>query len=238
MKEYVRLKTKIALRNGKVYNWETATYESSSESTVTPLHDDEVILKNETSLSETDDEEYNIVLPEQQQHGHHLVAGWQPDSWLVLQMIQRKLLEFKTSKDRYGDNGMSDLIIGLVTKVGENRMSGGGVIDLTGDEDPTDEDGDTGMDDSTGVSTSLGGEISLGGRKSWESNSNNTGGITVGEAIRAYSGGICNSLVASYACMTSIHGSSCKDEKTGVAKRYLVKLFEESEEVFLGEAGK
>nr|GEU60482.1 hypothetical protein [Tanacetum cinerariifolium] len=85
---------------------------------------------------------------------------------------------------------MSDLIIGLVTKVGENRMSGGGVIDLTGDEDPTDEDGDTGMDDSTGVSTSLGGEISLEGRKSWESNSNNTGGITVGEAIRAYSGGI------------------------------------------------
>nr|GEV74220.1 reverse transcriptase domain-containing protein [Tanacetum cinerariifolium] len=40
--------------------------------------------------------------------------------------------------------------------------SGGGVIDLTDDEDPTDEDGDTGMDDSTGVSTSLGGEISSG----------------------------------------------------------------------------
>nr|GEV03968.1 hypothetical protein [Tanacetum cinerariifolium] len=34
--------------------------------------------------------------------------------------------------------------------------SGGGVIDLTGDEDPTDEDGDTKMDDSTGVSESLG----------------------------------------------------------------------------------
>ncbi|GKG45382.1 hypothetical protein Tco_0495460, partial [Tanacetum coccineum] len=29
--------------------------------------------------------------------------------------------------------------------------SGGGVVDLTGDEDPTDEDGDTGMGDSTGV---------------------------------------------------------------------------------------
>nr|GFB54519.1 hypothetical protein [Tanacetum cinerariifolium] len=36
---------------------------------------------------------------------------------------------------------------------------GGGVIDLTGDEDPTDEDGDTGMDDSTGVLASLGDEI-------------------------------------------------------------------------------
>nr|GEW39372.1 hypothetical protein [Tanacetum cinerariifolium] len=36
-------------------------------------------------------------------------------------------------------------------------VSSGGVIDLTGDEDPADEDGDTEMDDSTGVSTSLGG---------------------------------------------------------------------------------
>nr|GEY76522.1 hypothetical protein [Tanacetum cinerariifolium]GEY77954.1 hypothetical protein [Tanacetum cinerariifolium] len=51
-------------------------------------------------------------------------------------------------------------------------------------------DGDTGMDDSTGVSASLDGEISSGERKSWESNSDNTGGITVGEAIRACSGGI------------------------------------------------
>nr|GEU90536.1 hypothetical protein [Tanacetum cinerariifolium] len=57
--------------------------------------------------------------------------------------------------------------------------SGGGIIDLTGDEDPTDEYGDTEMDDSTGVLASLGGDISLGGRKSQESNSDNTGGITV-----------------------------------------------------------
>nr|GFC84467.1 hypothetical protein [Tanacetum cinerariifolium] len=89
--------------------------------------------------------------------------------------------------------------------------SSGGVIDLTDDEEPTDEDGDTGMDDSTGVSASLGGEISSGGKKSQESNSDNTGGITVGEAIRACSGGIGNSLVASYACMTSIYGSSLQE---------------------------
>nr|GFB06705.1 hypothetical protein [Tanacetum cinerariifolium] len=85
---------------------------------------------------------------------------------------------------------------------------------------------------------SLGSEISSGGRKSQESNNDNTGGITVGEAIRACSGGIGNSLVASYACMTSIYGSSCKGEKTSVAKIYLVKSFEESGEVFSGVAGK
>ncbi|GKC17532.1 hypothetical protein Tco_1014314, partial [Tanacetum coccineum] len=33
----------------------------------------------------------------------------------------------------------------------------GGVVDLTGDEDPTDEDGDNGMGDLTGGSVSLGG---------------------------------------------------------------------------------
>nr|GEU95161.1 hypothetical protein [Tanacetum cinerariifolium] len=101
-----------------------------------------------------------------------------------------KILEFKTSKDRYEDNRMSDSIGGLVflvTKVGESWMSSGGVIDLTDDEDPTDEDGDTGMDDLTGVSVSLGGEISSGGKKSQESNSDNIGGTTVGEAIGACS---------------------------------------------------
>nr|GEU84049.1 hypothetical protein [Tanacetum cinerariifolium] len=46
------------------------------------------------------------------------------------------------------------------------ELSGGGVIDLTGDEDPTDEDGDTEMDDSTRVLASLSGEISSRGRKS------------------------------------------------------------------------
>nr|GEU53656.1 hypothetical protein [Tanacetum cinerariifolium] len=46
------------------------------------------------------------------------------------------------------------------------ELSGGGVIDLTGDEDPTNKDGDNEMDDSTRVSASLGGEISSGRRKS------------------------------------------------------------------------
>ncbi|GJU92002.1 hypothetical protein Tco_1304425 [Tanacetum coccineum] len=36
-------------------------------------------------------------------------------------------------------------------------LSGGDVVDLTDDEDPTDEDGDNGMDDPTGGSVSLGG---------------------------------------------------------------------------------
>ncbi|GKF22954.1 hypothetical protein Tco_0075276, partial [Tanacetum coccineum] len=69
--------------------------------------------------------------------------------------------------------------------------SSGGVVDLNGDEDPTDEDGDIGMGDSTGVSVSLGGEIFLGGKKCWESNisdSDNTGdrGKIVGGAIGAW----------------------------------------------------
>nr|GEX89531.1 hypothetical protein [Tanacetum cinerariifolium] len=96
--------------------------------------------------------------------------------------------------------------------------SGGDVFDLIGDVDPTDKDRDIGMGDSTCVLMSLDGEISSGGKKSQESNSDNTGGTTVGEAMGDCSGGIGNSLVASYACMTSIYGSSYKDEKTSVAK--------------------
>ncbi|GJW53650.1 hypothetical protein Tco_0097735 [Tanacetum coccineum] len=48
--------------------------------------------------------------------------------------------------------------------------SGGGVVDLNGDEDPTDEDGDIRMGDSTSVSAYLGGEIFSGGKKCRESN--------------------------------------------------------------------
>ncbi|GKA52957.1 hypothetical protein Tco_0746272 [Tanacetum coccineum] len=93
MEEYVQYETEKALRNGKVYNWKTATYgkiwydegvyylrffemkfptiiyndaltselEFSSESTVSPQHVDAVNLKYETSLSEYDDEEYNVM---------------------------------------------------------------------------------------------------------------------------------------------------------------------------------
>ncbi|GJV25353.1 hypothetical protein Tco_1378048 [Tanacetum coccineum] len=63
------------------------------------------------------------------------------------------------------------------------------LVDLTGDEDPTDEDGDI------GVSVSLGVEIFLEGKKSQESNigdSDNTGdgGKTAGRAIITWGGGI------------------------------------------------
>nr|GEX38964.1 hypothetical protein [Tanacetum cinerariifolium] len=59
-----------------------------------------------------------LVLPELWQHCQQLVVGWQPESWLDTP----ENLKFKTSKDRYGDNRMSDSIGGLVTKVGENQM--------------------------------------------------------------------------------------------------------------------
>ncbi|GJT95427.1 hypothetical protein Tco_1090945 [Tanacetum coccineum] len=102
-----------------------------------------------------------------------------------------KILEFKTSRDRYGDNEVSDPIGGLVFKGSSGTgLLPSGRVDLTGDEDPTDEDGDIRMGDSTGVSMSLGGEISSGGNKSQESNigdSDNTrdGDTTVGGAIGA-----------------------------------------------------
>nr|GEW10369.1 hypothetical protein [Tanacetum cinerariifolium] len=72
-------------------------------------------------------------------------------------------------------------------------LSGGGVVDLTGDKDPIDKDGDTGVGDSK-VSVSSG-EISSGGRKSQELNiddSDNIGdeGKIVGGAIGVCSGEI------------------------------------------------
>nr|GEV25091.1 hypothetical protein [Tanacetum cinerariifolium] len=137
--------------------------------------------------------------------------------------------EFKTSRDGHESNGMSDPIEGLDTK--------SGVVDLTGDKDPSDEDGSTGLGYSTGVLVSLG-EISLEGNKSWVLNiddSNNTGdgGKIAGRAITTWGGGM-----ASYACMTSIFESSCKGKKTSMSKRYLVKIFEESGEMLPGEAEK
>nr|GEU89919.1 hypothetical protein [Tanacetum cinerariifolium] len=101
---------------------------------------------------------------------------------------------------RHGNNGMSDPIKGLDTK------SSGDIVDLIGDEDPSDEVGDT------EVSVSLG-EISLEENKYWESNigdCDNTrdGGKTAGRAIITWGG-----RMVSYACMTSIFESSCKGEK-------------------------
>nr|GEU96669.1 reverse transcriptase domain-containing protein [Tanacetum cinerariifolium] len=66
-------------------------------------------------------------------------------------------------------------VLTVLTRVGFGKLTNmaleihQSVVDLTGDEDPSDEDGGTRMDDSTGVSVSLG-EISLEGNKSWESN--------------------------------------------------------------------
>ncbi|GJR86195.1 hypothetical protein Tco_0210206 [Tanacetum coccineum] len=78
--------------------------------------------------------------------------------------------------------------------------------------------------------------IYSGGKKSQESNigdSDNTGDgdKTARGGIVTYGG-----LIASYACMISIYESSCKGEKTSVTKRYLVKSFEESGEVFSVES--
>nr|GEX18511.1 hypothetical protein [Tanacetum cinerariifolium] len=128
-----------------------------------------------------------------------------------------------------GDNRMSDSIGGLVflvTKVGENQMA---------------------LDDKLGYPLMI---ISRDEHLThlvpremvyfpvvMESNSDNTGGITVGEAIGACSRGIGN-LVASYACMTPIYGSLYKGDKTSEAKRYLDKLSGGSGEMFPGEAGK
>nr|GFB82443.1 hypothetical protein [Tanacetum cinerariifolium] len=131
----------------------------------------------------------------------------------------------------------------------------GDIVDLIGDEDPTNEDGDTEVSVSLGEisseekkswesdigdcdNTRDGGEISLEEKKSWESDigdCDNTrdGGKTAGRAIISLGGNI-----ALYACMASIYGSSCKGEKNSMSKRYLVKSFEELGELFLGIVGK
>ncbi|GJS99150.1 hypothetical protein Tco_0820320, partial [Tanacetum coccineum] len=81
-------------------------------------------------------------------------------------------------------------------------------------------------------------------KKSWGSNigdSGNTGdeGKTVDGAIGACGGGIGDLLLlALYACMTFIYGSSWKGEMDSEAKSYLDKSSKGSGEVFPGEAGK
>ncbi|GKF09616.1 hypothetical protein Tco_0043840 [Tanacetum coccineum] len=89
----------------------------------------------------------------------------------------------------------------------------------------------------------LGGKISLGRKKSRESNiddSGNTrvGGKTIGGIVGDYGSGIGDSLlVALYACITFIYGSSWNGKIASEAKRYLDKSSEGSGEVFPGEAG-
>ncbi|GKC27029.1 hypothetical protein Tco_1034323, partial [Tanacetum coccineum] len=82
-------------------------------------------------------------------------------------------------------------------------MSGDDVVDLTGDEDPTDEDGDI------GVSVSLGDEIYSEGKKSRESSigdSDNTGdgGKTAGRAIITWGGGIASLISESEGTIESL----------------------------------
>nr|GEZ71216.1 hypothetical protein [Tanacetum cinerariifolium] len=100
--------------------------------------------------------------------------------------------------------------------------SGGGIVDLTSDEDTTDEDGDIRVGDSTGVSASLGGKIFSRGKKCQESNIRDSdktrgGGKIVGGTI-----GACGEI----------------GESDSEAKISLVKSPEKLGEVFLGEAGK
>ncbi|GJS22571.1 hypothetical protein Tco_0451203 [Tanacetum coccineum] len=72
-----------------------------------------------------------------------------------------------------------------------------------------------------------------------DSGNTGDGGKIVGGAIGAYGRGIGNLLlVALYACMTFIYGSSWKGEMASKAKRYLDKSSEGSGEVFPNEAGK
>ncbi|GKD83098.1 hypothetical protein Tco_1349937, partial [Tanacetum coccineum] len=86
------------------------------------------------------------------------------------------------------------------------------------------------------------GRIFSGRKKSQGSNSGdggNTGdgGKTISGAIGSCGGGMGDSLlVALYACMTFIYGSSWKGEMASEAKRSLDRSFEGSKEVFLDEA--
>nr|GEW36357.1 hypothetical protein [Tanacetum cinerariifolium] len=73
MEEYIRLREEKGRRHGKVYNWETDKYaivyndaltsksDSSTEPVKIPHHIDEFDLKTETSISECDEEEQNVV---------------------------------------------------------------------------------------------------------------------------------------------------------------------------------
>ncbi|GJW43972.1 hypothetical protein Tco_0072771 [Tanacetum coccineum] len=80
MEEYIRLEEEKACRRGKVYNWKTATYDFENEfpaiiyndaltskldfltkPTVSPQHIDEFDLKDESSLSECDEKEQNVL---------------------------------------------------------------------------------------------------------------------------------------------------------------------------------
>nr|GFB29162.1 hypothetical protein [Tanacetum cinerariifolium] len=104
----------------------------------------------------------------------------------MTQVVIRQLIADGSSGSGSSPNGR-DMIhneLSNSAKIDSSKgPSGGGVVDLTGDEDPIDEDKDTGVGDSE-VSVSLG-EISSEGKKSQESNIGDTkdGGKAVGRAI-------------------------------------------------------
>ncbi|GJX67549.1 hypothetical protein Tco_0303276 [Tanacetum coccineum] len=78
---------------------------------------------------------------------------------------------------------------------------------------------------------------SFKGSNSGDDGNTGDGDKIVGGAIGAHGSGIGDSLlVALYACMTFIYGSSWKGEMASEAKRSLDKSSEGSEEVFLDEA--
>ncbi|GJV94228.1 hypothetical protein Tco_1542041 [Tanacetum coccineum] len=56
LEDYGQLETERALRNGKEYKWETTMFGK-----IWSQHVDEVDLKDETSVFEYDDEEYNGI---------------------------------------------------------------------------------------------------------------------------------------------------------------------------------
>nr|GEX44335.1 hypothetical protein [Tanacetum cinerariifolium] len=103
------------------------------------------------------------------------------------------------------------VLIACVSRVAAIPSSSGDIVDLIGDEDPTDEDGDTEVLVSLGV-------ISSEGKKSWESDigdCNNTGdeGKTAGRVIITWGGEI-----ALYACMASIYDHHVKEYRKIVRK--------------------
>nr|GEW63141.1 hypothetical protein [Tanacetum cinerariifolium] len=172
MEEYIRLEEEKDRKNGKVYNWETATY-GCILYTKEGFH----VVIFMVILIVVVVAIVGVVIAVAI-IGVVVVVGWA----YTLHKDKASLVRVPVANVTLSSSPYL---------LRENfDSSGGGVIDLTGYKDPTYEDGDTGMDYSTGVSASLGGEISSGGRKYLESNSDNTGGITVGEAIRACSGGI------------------------------------------------
>ncbi|GKE85304.1 hypothetical protein Tco_1559046, partial [Tanacetum coccineum] len=74
---------------------------------------------------------------------------------------------------------------------------------------------------------------------SYDDGNTGDGGKTVSGAIGACGRGIGDSLlVALYACMSFIYGSSWKGEMVSKANRSLDKSSKESEEVFPDKAGK